>query len=276
MPKAGQYINHEVNGHSYTDGLSSDIITVNPLRIIIVGAGIGGLTAAIALRRIGHEIIILEQWDGANETGAAIHLAPNANGVLRRLGLYAERFGGTLMRRMTEYNQDGSEKLSMDLDRPNEMWQHPWLLCHRVRLHSSLSKAATSKEGPGNPVDLRYSCKVVAVDPDKATVTVESGAQIQGDVIIGADGISSMTRKMVKGGGVTPFSSGKSAFRFLVSRGEVIQDELTKKFAQREGELIVWLARDRRIIMYPCNDNELLNLVCIHPDNETAAPSDGK
>lgn len=71
-----------------------------PLKILIVGAGIGGLTAAIALRNQGHDVQIFEQSQLATETGAAIHLAPNANGLLRRLGIFAEQFGANLMERV--------------------------------------------------------------------------------------------------------------------------------------------------------------------------------
>ena len=71
-----------------------------PLKVLIVGAGIGGLTAAIALRNQGHDIQIFEQSHLATETGAAIHLAPNANGLLRRLGVFAEQFGANPMERV--------------------------------------------------------------------------------------------------------------------------------------------------------------------------------
>ena len=66
------------------------------LHIIIVGAGIGGYSAALALRQAshgGHKITILEQSPSNPEFGAAIHLAPNANGLLKRMGLRAEEAG---------------------------------------------------------------------------------------------------------------------------------------------------------------------------------------
>lgn len=80
--------------------LSNGIDQQPGLRILIVGAGIGGLTAAIALRKQGHQVQIYEQARLATETGAALHLAPNANGILRRLGLFAEEFGANATQRV--------------------------------------------------------------------------------------------------------------------------------------------------------------------------------
>lgn len=71
------------NGTEHKDGLN----------VLIIGAGIGGLTAALALRKQGHRVQIFEQSRFATETGAALHLAPNANGILRRLGIVPEDFG---------------------------------------------------------------------------------------------------------------------------------------------------------------------------------------
>lgn len=64
-----------------------------------------------------------------------------------------------------------------------------WLLVYRVHLHEALKKRATEAEGQGVPVELRTSSRVVDVDPATATVTLENGETVQGDLVIGADGV---------------------------------------------------------------------------------------
>jgi 2-polyprenyl-6-methoxyphenol hydroxylase-like FAD-dependent oxidoreductase len=107
-----------------------------------------------------------------------------------------------------------------------------------------------------------------------ATVFLEDGRRIQGDLVIGSDGVHSVTRKKVAGGDVKPHGSGKSAFRFLISRKAAQDDPVTSKFVQKPGELIIWYGADRRVVVYPTTNNELLNFVCIHPESESEAGDD--
>ncbi|KAH8760909.1 FAD binding domain protein [Hyaloscypha finlandica] len=244
------------------------------LKILIVGAGIGGLAAAIALRKQGHEVLIFEQSQFASELGAAVHLAPNANGILKRLGIHAEAFGSNPMEVLTEYTAEGKLTRHINLEQPNKIWQHKWLLAHRVHLHNALKKAATDPEGEGLFAKLSTSSRVVNVDPDSATVTLENGNTVQGDLILGADGVHSVTRKLVAGRDIKPYGSGKSAFRFLISREAAQKDPITAKFAQATGELSMWYGADRRLVVYPTTNNQLLNFVCIHPEAESEAGTD--
>lgn len=259
---------------SATNGVHKAFEGTEPLHIVCVGGGIGGITAAIALRQQGHDVTVIEQWDGSGETGAAVHLAPNANGILRRLGLYAETFGANGMNKLSEYATDGSLIKQIDMREANKIWQHPWQLVHRIHLHKELQKKAVATEGKGKPVTIRYASRVVDVEPETATAILEDGERIQGDVLLGADGVFSQSRKRVKGGDLKPFPSGKSAFRFLVSAEDARKDPETAKYAETDGELLLFLGPDRKIVVYPCQNNELLNFVCIHPDNETSAPTD--
>ncbi|EON67986.1 hypothetical protein W97_07132 [Coniosporium apollinis CBS 100218] len=244
------------------------------LKILVVGAGIGGLTAGLALRQQGHEVLVFEQSRFASEAGAAIHLAPNANGILRRLGIWAENFGANRMQKLTEYNSMGEKMRSMGLEEANKMWQHPWLLAHRIYLHDALKKAATSAQGKGGPVKLHTSSKVVDVDPRAARVTLADGSEFEGDIVLGADGVHSRARSRVAGSEFKPFCCGKSAFRFLIPRKAAQEDEKTSRFVQESGELSMWYGTDRRVIMYPTSNNEMLNFVCVHPEAESEAGDD--
>lgn len=141
-------------------------------------------------------------------------------------------------------------------------------------MHDALKKAATSSEGKGIPAKLHTSSRVIDVDATKATIFLENGKQIQGDLVIGSDGVHSVTRKKIAGPNVKPHGSGKSAFRFLISRKVAQEDPITSKFVQKSGELIIWFGSDRRVVVYPTTNNELLNFVCIHPESESEAGED--
>ncbi|KEZ43308.1 hypothetical protein SAPIO_CDS4752 [Scedosporium apiospermum] len=224
-----------------------------PLQVVIVGAGIAGLSAAIFLREQGHKITVLERSRFANEVGAALHIAPNSHGLLKRIGIYAHHINGTLMRSVTEYDMSNTLKRDVDLTENNKLWQHEWSLIHRVHLHEELKRRATSTEYHGYPVELRTACPVIEVDPASATATLEGGELVRGDVLLGADGVKSVTRSKLVGGDIKPKPSGKNAFRFLVPRQTALDDPVTRDFATRDGQLIIWQ----------------LNFVCIHPREES-------
>ncbi|OJJ47364.1 hypothetical protein ASPZODRAFT_166563 [Penicilliopsis zonata CBS 506.65] len=245
--------------------------TANSLHVLIVGGGIGGLTAAIALRKQGHQVEIFEQSRLATETGAAIHLAPNANGVLKRLGIFAERGGANPMERLTEYTDGGKLKRSMDLTEDNKRWQHEWLLAHRVDLHNQLKEAVQTPAEDGSVIAFHTASRVTSVDAATGTVVLADGSQHTGDVIVGADGVHSVTRSALPGAHtVRAEASGKSAFRFLVPRNAALADPETAGFCTRPGELCIWYGADRRIVLYPTSHNSVLNFVLIHPTEESA------
>lgn len=121
------------------------------------------------------------------------------------------------------------------------------------------------------PALLRAS-RVVKIDPVTATVHLENGETVEGDLVIGADGVHSVTRSAIPGGDVQPFCDGpnaKAAFRFLLERKIALQDPVTAPLVEELYVFKMWYGLDRRVVMYPTSDNQLLNFVCIHPVSET-------
>ncbi|KAG7293060.1 hypothetical protein NEMBOFW57_003106 [Staphylotrichum longicolle] len=164
---------------------------------------------------------------------------------------------------------DGKTLKDIDLTEANARWPHPWHLVHRASLHKELKRVATSEERPGTPVKLFPHHRVVKVN-DERGATLDNGTVMEADVILGADGIFSTARKAIKR--AFPFPTGKAAFRFVLPRSLAEADPITAPLVSQKGTLTIWFAKDRRVVMYPCDNNERLNFVCIHPDTESQEP----
>ncbi|KAE8154447.1 hypothetical protein BDV25DRAFT_172095 [Aspergillus avenaceus] len=239
------------------------------LSILIVGAGIAGLAAATALRQQGHQVEVFERSRLAEEVGAAIHLTPNANGALKRIGVDTRKYGAVKTEKYREYDINGRANHSMDVAEISQKWQHEWLLIHRAHLHDALKDKAIGA-GKGKPAVLHTSCKIAEVDVHNASITLEDGKSFHGDLVLGADGVHAFTRRYVADESVKPFSSGSNAFRFLIPRQVVLDDPEVADLVEVDGTCQTWRHFDKRIVVYPCVNNTMLNLVCIHPDNLTS------
>ncbi|KAF0323016.1 FAD-dependent monooxygenase OpS4 [Colletotrichum asianum] len=234
------------------------------LKVLIAGAGIGGLSAAIALRQAGHAVEIFESSKFAAEVGAAIHLPPNVNVLLRQFGMNPEEHGANDTEWVTVMSSQGDIISQKSLAGLKNEYPCPWQLIHRVDLHESLKTIATSPEGKGTPAVLHLGAKVVSCDPAKPSVLLDNGRVIEGDLLIGADG--SALRAIISGEDIPTFPSGGSAFRFLVPINEVKTNPETASLVARRGELQIWEGKFRRLVIYPCRHNTELNFVCLHPD----------
>lgn len=80
----------------------------------------------------------------------------------------------------------------------------------------------------------------------------------------------SITRQEVVGDSIRPFASGKSAFRFLIPRQRIADNPATSTLAGRDGYMTLWIGDDKRLVMYPCSNNTIMNFAAIHPSSLSA------
>ena len=229
-----------------------------PLRVAIVGAGMGGLATAAALRRVGIEVAVYEQAAQFARLGAGIQVGCNAMKVLRELGLERK------MRQQSFYprswnNRDwrtGDVKFDMIFGETAERkFGAPYLLAHRGDLHAALASAV-----PDECVKLSH--RLVGLDQagDGIRLSFANGATAGADAVVGADGVHSVVRDILFG--ATPVKyTGRIAYRTTYPAallgGEMI-DDCTK-----------WWGEDRHIVIYYVKpDRSEIYLVTSQPEPE--------
>jgi 6-hydroxynicotinate 3-monooxygenase len=228
-----------------------------PLRVAIVGAGMGGLATAAALRRVGIDVTVYEQASQFTRLGAGIQVGCNAMKVLRGLGLE------TRMRSQSFYprswnNRDwktGEVKFDMIFGESAEQkFGAPYLLAHRGDLHAALASAVPDE-------CVRLSHKLIGLDEtrDGVRLSFANGATATADAVVGADGVHSIVRDILFGESPVHFT-GRIAYRTTYPAallGEKI-DDCTK-----------WWGEDRHIVIYYVKpDRSEIYLVTSQPDPE--------
>ncbi|MEO0458624.1 MAG: FAD-dependent urate hydroxylase HpxO [Cyanobacteria bacterium P01_A01_bin.114] len=172
---------------------------MNNLKIIIVGAGMGGLTTAIAMRQAGYDVEIYDRVRELRPAGAGISLWSNGVKVLNRLGLGPEiaRIGGT-MTRMSYVSKTGEPLTDFSLaPLVKEVGQCPYPVA-RTDLQQMLLEALGADNVQLN-VQLNSKCVAVEQTKESATAIFEDGRRATGDVVVGADGTHSIIRNYVLG-----------------------------------------------------------------------------
>ncbi|WP_036726313.1 FAD-dependent monooxygenase [Patulibacter minatonensis] len=188
------------------------------MRVAIAGGGIGGLTLAIALREQGVEVDVFEQADELREVGAAVALSANGVRELHRLGM-EDGLAAISTESSALFIRDGLSGATVAHDplgpTYREAFGAPYYGVHRVPLLQLLA----DRFGPEH-VHLGRSCAGVEHDDDGATLRFADGASVRADVVVGADGVHSRTRRALGLGSDAVFS-GTVGYRGIVSVEEL-------------------------------------------------------
>jgi 6-hydroxynicotinate 3-monooxygenase len=209
------------------------------LRVAIVGAGMGGLATAAALRRVGIEVAVYEQATQFARIGAGIQIGCNAMKVLRELGLERRLRAQSFYPRSWNNRDWRTGEIKFDMifgESAERKFGAPYLLAHRGDLHAALATAV-----PAECVKLGH--KLVGLDEvgDSVRLSFANGATALADAVVGADGVHSLVREILFGTSPVNFT-GRIAYRTTYPAallgGERI-DDCTK-----------WWGEDRHIVIY--------------------------
>jgi salicylate hydroxylase len=229
--------------------------------IVIAGAGIGGLTAALALAARGFRIVVLEKAERLEEVGAGLQLSPNASRVLVELGL-TERL---TLRAVTPEAvsimsaRAGGELLRMPLgEAASARAGAPYWVVHRADLQSALAGAVA--DHPDIDLKLGATFEDVAPHAKGLTVVHRSGTIRRSDLasaLIGADGIWSTVRQHL-------FPEVQPRFSGLIAwRGTLDATQLPKDYTARRVQL--WMGPNAHLVAYPIAGGQQINVVAVLP-----------
>ncbi|WP_158964304.1 FAD-dependent monooxygenase [Chachezhania sediminis] len=216
------------------------------LNVAVLGAGIGGLTAALALAARGARVTVHEQAPAITEVGAGLQISPNGAVVLKALGLKPELDAIATWARhviLHDYRRAG-EVIRLDVSHGG---QAAYALVHRADLIAFLERAARARG-----IGIFLGRQVASVAPGTpATVTFADGATLQADLVVGADGVHSVARAALNDAASARFT-GQVAWRATVPMTDPVDPDVR-----------LYMGPGRHLVRYPLRGGQLMNIVAV-------------
>ena len=224
------------------------------MRVLIAGAGIGGLTAALAALRQGHEVEVYEQASELKEVGAGVQLSANGTRVLYALGVGEELKSLSCEATGKEirlWNTGETWKL-FDLGKVSiERYGFPYFTVYRPDLLDVLARAARRLKA--DAIHLGRKCVGFTQTDGEVRLDLEDGTTATGDALIGADGVHSPIRQ-------TLFGADKPQFSGIIAwRGIIPMERLPARMERRVG--VNWVGPGGHVVHYPLRGGAVLNFV---------------
>lgn len=235
----------------------------------IVGAGVAGLTTALALANKGISNVVLESRDHLEEVGAGLQLAPNATRILKRLGVLEDLLKLGVQPRFLEL-RDGlsfKNRVQVDLsDIASRRWHFPYMTIHRADLQNVLYDAAMK-----NPlIEVRLGEKVVSAGkntPDLVDIETDANGktnEFSTPLVVACDGVWSKLRQL------PPLDDHAKFSGYIAWRTTIAIEDLPKNFVQSLSDMATvgaWMGPDNHFIAYPIKSGKFFNIVAITKGN---------
>ncbi|KPM41845.1 hypothetical protein AK830_g4720 [Neonectria ditissima] len=245
-----------------------------PLSIAIIGSGLGGLSAAISLRRAGHRVTLYERYDFGGEVGASLSVASNGSRFLQEWDIDIPAARPVVLKKLIRHRWETGEVQDVyPLGDYRERFGTDYNNFHRIDLHEHLKEVALSKSGKGLPAELKTWHKAVRLDAEAGHITFENGSEATHDVVICADGIRSVTRQQLD---VIPsfVPSTSCCYRCIIYADKVRELGLDEFLNNQAIEF--WGGEDiNKIVMSPCSDNNVVSCYCFYPAHKNDVGEDG-
>jgi len=231
------------------------------LKVAIVGGGIGGLTAGLAMLRDGHDVHVFEKARELKAIGAGIHVSPNGVRLLQRLGLSSSLAKVGALPHHFEFQRWQDDRVLQRHDiNPfcEKRFGAPFYCFHRGELHELLLAGI-----PTERVHTSSRCVGIEQSEGRASLCLADGSRFDADVVVGADGIRSTVRSMFVED--KPRFGGMHTFRGLVPADRLPPQDPLKN--------IMWLGGGRVMILYPVSAGRAFNFTGVFPSTEERAES---
>ncbi|KAK8128640.1 monooxygenase [Apiospora sp. TS-2023a] len=233
------------------------------LDVIVVGAGLCGLSMAISMAQAGHQVSVFEAHHSLHEFGAGLQSSPNGTRIYAELGLtealkpiatapevlQISRFDGAVLARRERYDEEVMGRYGFPL------WTLP-----RVGLQARLLDRAVELGA-----EISFSSTVVDVNSAGPFIELENGDQRRGDLVVIADGVWSKLRSVVVGQTVDPQPTGDMAYRITLDRDQIQDRELRDWL---EGPRVqIWLGPGTHAAGYSIRQGKQFNLALLALDD---------
>jgi len=232
---------------------------IEPLNVAVIGSGLGGLSAAVSLRRQGHNVTIYERRDFGGEVGASLSCASNGSKFLEEWGIDTPAAKPVILRSLIMHDWTSGEVINQyGLGDYKARFGTDYNNFHRIDLHVLLKETALARG-----CVLQVWHKAISLDIENGIVGFENGNTVQADLVVCADGIRSQMREQM---GVMPKidPSTSCCYRCIIS-AERLRELGLEEFLQSEA-IEFWGGKGiHKIVMSSCSNGDVVSCYCFYP-----------